>query len=67
MMLSIFSWKKINSLIIDHHEINRPYPKANIIINQKKNSGYQNSAISAQVHLFIFFLEMLDKKMKCKL
>ena len=27
---------KIKSLIIDHHEINKPYPKANVIINPKK-------------------------------
>ena len=30
----------IKSLIIDHHEINKPYPKANVIINPKKNNGY---------------------------
>ena len=27
---------KIKSLIIDHHEINKPFPKANCIINPKK-------------------------------
>jgi single-stranded-DNA-specific exonuclease len=27
----------IKSIIIDHHEINKPYPKSNIIINPKKN------------------------------
>ena len=31
---------KIKSLIIDHHEINKPYPKANAIINPKKDNGY---------------------------
>ena len=31
---------KIKSLIIDHHEINRPFPKANMIINPKKDNGY---------------------------
>jgi len=30
----------IKSLIIDHHEINNPYPKANVIINPKKDNGY---------------------------
>ena len=30
----------IKSLIIDHHEINKPYPKANMIINSKKDNGY---------------------------
>ena len=27
----------IKSIIIDHHEINKPYPKSNVIINPKKN------------------------------
>ena len=31
---------KIKSLVIDHHEINRPFPKANSIINPKKDNGY---------------------------
>ena len=31
---------KIKSLIIDHHEINRPFPQANVIINPKKDNGY---------------------------
>ena len=30
----------INSLIIDHHEINSPFPNANMIINPKKDNGY---------------------------
>ena len=28
--------KKIKSIIIDHHEINKPYPKTNVLINPKK-------------------------------
>ena len=28
---------EIKSLIIDHHEINKPYPRANVIINPKKS------------------------------
>ncbi len=31
---------KIKSLIIDHHEINKPFPNANSIINPKKDNGY---------------------------
>ena len=30
---------KIKSLIIDHHEITKPYPEANVIINPKKDNG----------------------------
>ena len=32
---------KIKSLIIDHHEINNPFPKASSIINPKKDNGYK--------------------------
>ena len=30
---------KIKSLIIDHHEINKPFPNATAIINPKKDNG----------------------------
>ena len=33
----------INSLIIDHHEINSPFPKANMIINPKKDNGIEQT------------------------
>ena len=29
---------KIKSIVIDHHEINKPFPKANSIINPKKDN-----------------------------
>src|SRR5210317_182276 len=32
----------IKSIIIDHHEINKPYPKSNSIINPKKKNDYEN-------------------------
>ena len=38
--INYLSENNIKSLIIDHHEINKPYPKANVIINPKKNNGY---------------------------
>jgi single-stranded-DNA-specific exonuclease len=37
--INFLNEKKINSLIIDHHQINQPYPKASSIINPKKNNG----------------------------
>jgi len=57
----------INSLIIDHHEISRPYPKANMIINPKKNNGYLKYDYLCATSLTYFFLEMLVKKIKCKI
>ena len=34
--IDFLNQNNIKSIIIDHHEINKPYPKANIIINPKK-------------------------------
>ena len=58
---------KIKSLIIDHHEINQPYPKSNEIINPKKNNGYVEYDYLCATTLTYFFLEMLAKKINCKI
>ena len=55
---------KIKSLIIDHHEINNPYPKANAIINPKKNNGYIEYDYLCATTLVYFFLDLLSKKIK---
>ncbi len=34
--IDFLNQNKIKSIIIDHHEINKPYPKSNVIINPKK-------------------------------
>ena len=57
--------RNIKSLIIDHHEINKPYPKANAIINPKKNNGYIAYDYLCATSLTYFFLELLIKKLKC--
>ena len=57
----------IKSLIIDHHEINKPYPKANVIINPKKNNGYIEYDYLCATTLSYFFLEMFIKKNRFKL
>ena len=38
--IDFLSENKIKSLIIDHHEISKPFPKATAIINPKKDNGY---------------------------
>ncbi len=58
---------EIKSLIIDHHEINKPYPKANVIINPKKNNGYLEYDYLCATALTYFFLEMLLKKFQHKI
>ena len=41
---------KIKSIIIDHHEINKPYPKSDVIINPKKIMTIVNMIIFARLH-----------------
>lgn len=59
--------KKIKSLVIDHHEITKPYPNANVIINPKKDNGYIEYDYLCATTLTYFFLEMLIKKINCKM
>jgi len=58
---------KIKSLIIDHHEINKPYPEANVIINPKKNNGYIEYDYFCATTLVYFFLDLLSQKIKNKI
>jgi single-stranded-DNA-specific exonuclease len=58
---------KIKSLIIDHHEINKPFPKADSIINPKKNNGYIEYDYLCATTLTYFFLDLLCKKIKSKI
>ena len=58
---------KIKSLIIDHHEINKPFPKANCIINPKKNNGYIEYEYLCATTLAYFFLDLLSQKIKSKI
>ena len=56
----------IKSLIIDHHEINKPYPRANVIINPKKGNDYSEYNYLCATTLTYFFLELLSKNIKSK-
>ena len=62
--INFLNERKINSLIIDHHQINKPYPKANSIINPKKDNGYMEYDYFCATTLTYFFLELLSKKIK---
>jgi single-stranded-DNA-specific exonuclease len=54
----------IKSIIIDHHEINNPFPKSDVVINpQKKLTRKENSLLCA-TGLTYFFLDILIKKTK---
>ena len=59
--------ENIKSLIIDHHEITKPFPKANMIINPKKDNGYIEYDYLCATSLTYFFLDILIKKIQCKM
>jgi single-stranded-DNA-specific exonuclease len=65
--IDFLNQNKIKSLIIDHHEINKPYPQANAIINPKKDNGYVEYDYLCATTLAYFFLDLLTKKINCKI
>ena len=58
---------EIKSLIIDHHEINKPFPKADVIINPKKDNGYLEYDYLCATTLVYFFLDLLIKDLNNKI
>ena len=57
----------INTIIIDHHEISKPFPKSTILINPKKKnniSTLHNLCASALVY---FLIDMISKNFKNKI
>ena len=64
--VSFLNDNKIKSIIIDHHEINRPYPKSTVIINPKKNDGYSEYNYLCATTLTYFLLDIVNKKNKIK-
>ena len=47
----------IKTIIIDHHNINKPFPKAGAIINPKKNKDYKNYDYLCSAFLTYLFLD----------
>ena len=54
----------VKSIIIDHHEINKPYPKSNVIINPKKNILNMEKTFLCATSLTYFFIDYIIKKYK---
>jgi len=54
----------IKSIIIDHHEINNPYPKSNAIINPKKELIKKEKSLLCATALTYFFIEIIIQKTK---
>jgi len=65
--INFLNENKIRSLIIDHHEINKPFPNANSIINPKKDTGYMEYDYLCATTLAYFFLDLLSQKIKSKI
>ena len=53
---------EIDSIIIDHHNINRPYPKASALINPKKECDYKQYNYYCSAFLTYLFLDFYIKK-----
>ena len=54
----------IKSIIIDHHEINKPYPKSDVVINPKKKLIEKEKTFLCATALTYFFIDILIKKTK---
>ena len=60
--INLLKENKINTLVINHHQINEPFPKANVIINPKKNNGYIENDYMCATLLTFFFIDLLKEK-----
>ena len=65
--INFLNKNEIKSLIIDHHEINKPFPHANSIINPKKDNGYKEYDYLCATTLSYFFLDLLIKEIKSEI
>ena len=65
--INFLNENNIKSLVIDHHEIYKPYPKTNILINPKKISEYSKFDYFSTGVLTYFLLDLFIKKKKIKI
>ena len=65
--INFLNENEIKSLIIDHHEINKPFPNANSIINPKQDNGYKEYDYLCATSLSYFFLDLLIKEIKSEI
>ena len=64
--INILNYNKIESIIIDHHEIYKPYPNTINIINPKKDCDYKNYNYLCSATLTYFFIEYFFNKENLK-
>src|SRR6056300_1955276 len=60
--INYLNYNNIKSIIIDHHEINKPYPKSDVIINPKKKLIQKESSLLCATALTYFFIDILIKR-----
>ena len=64
--INILNNNKIESIIIDHHEIYKPYPNTINIINPKKDCDYKSYNYLCSATLTYFFIEYFLNKENLK-
>ena len=64
--VNLLNMNCINSIIIDHHEIYKPYPKTNNLINPKKKCDYENLNYLCSASITYFFIDYFLNKEKLK-
>ena len=62
--LKFIKSKKIQSLIIDHHNTSPTYPEADVFINPKKNCEYNNYDYFCATFLTYLFIDLYSKLKK---
>ena len=64
--VELLNMNNINSIIIDHHEIYKPYPKTTNLINPKKECEYENLNYLCSASITFFFIDYFLNKEKLK-
>ena len=59
--------KNVKTIIVDHHEINKPYPKSDCLINPKKECNYNDLDYLCSSSITYFFINYYIKKKKLSL
>ena len=57
----------VKSLIIDHHNIQKPYPKSNVFLNPKKNLDYKNYDYLCTAYLTYLLIDLYIKLYELKI
>ena len=64
--VDLLNLNDIKSIIIDHHEIYKPYPKTKNLINPKKECDYENFNYLCTASITYFFIDYFLNKEKLK-